>query len=152
MDLSASGLLLIKSSEGFRDHTYLDVAGVPTIGYGHRLLSHESFPSGITEPEASALLASDARSAVEAIEHQVRVPLSQGQFDALADFCFNLGSGRLASSTLLSLLNAGRYDAAREQLLRWDLAGGSVNAGLRARREAEYRLWDAAPLAGQTAA
>jgi lysozyme len=71
----------------------------------------------------------------------VRVPLTQGQFDALVDFCFNLGAGRLAASTLLKALNARRYDAAGEQLLRWDVAAGEVNAGLRARREAEARLW-----------
>ena len=52
------------------------------------------------------------------------MPLTQGQFDALVDFCFNLGAGRLASSTLLKALNGGRYEAAAEQLLRWDVAAG----------------------------
>jgi len=66
---------------------------------------------------------------------------AQAADDALVDFCFNLGSGRLASSTLLKALNGGRYEAAREQLLRWDQAGGQVRAGLKARREAESALW-----------
>jgi lysozyme len=60
------------------------------------------------------------------------------------DFCFNLGAGRLASSTLLKVLNGGRYEEAAEQLLRWDLAGGVENAGLKARREAELALWNGA--------
>lgn len=141
MELSAAGLELLKKSEGFRSHTYLDVNGFPTIGYGHRLLHPESFPKGIDEAQASQILVSDVREAERAVERLVKVPLQQGQFDALVDFCFNLGAGRLASSTLLKALNSERYEAAAEQLLRWDLAGGEENAGLKERREAEFALW-----------
>jgi lysozyme len=141
MKLSAAGLELIKRSEGFRGKTYLDVAKLATIGYGHRLLLHESFPDGITEAEAAAILAEDVGLAEQAVERLVRVALTQGQFDALTDFCFNLGSGRLASSTLLKELNSGSYEAAREQLLRWDFSAGAANTGLKARREAEFQLW-----------
>ncbi len=86
------------------------------------------------------MLAVDVRSAEQAVTRLVKVPLSQGQFDALVDFCFNLGVGRLASSTLVKALNRGRYADAAEQLLRWDIAGGQENAGLKARREAEFAL------------
>jgi lysozyme len=141
MKLSAAGLELIKRSEGFRSETYLDVAKLATIGYGHRLLLHESFPEGITEAQAAAILGEDVGLAEQAVERLVRVALTQGQFDALTDFCFNLGSGRLASSTLLKELNSGSYETAREQLLRWDFAAGEVNAGLKARRQAEFQLW-----------
>ena len=141
MQLSAAGLELLKRSEGFRSHTYNDVNGFPTIGYGHRLLDHESFPGDISEAQATGMLAVDVRSAEQTIARLVKVPLTQGQFDALVDFCFNLGTGRLASSTLLKVLNGGRYADAAEQLLRWDIAGGQENAGLKARREAEYALW-----------
>lgn len=141
MELSPAGLDLIKQSEGFRGRVYLDIHGLPTIGYGHRVLPSESFPDGITEARATELLASDARVAEQAVSRLVRVPLAQGQFDALVDFCFNLGQGRLAASTLLSDLNAGRYDAAAEQLLLWDHAGDKESAALRARREAEFHLW-----------
>ncbi|MGA2167249.1 MAG: lysozyme [Terracidiphilus sp.] len=152
MQLSAAGLELIKRSEGFRNRTYLDVAGLPTIGYGHLLLPHESFPNGIEEPQAALLLAGDVRAAEQSVQRLVKVALTQGQFDALVDFCFNLGAGRLASSTLLKVLNGGRYEAAAEQLLRWDLAGGEVNAGLKARREAEFQLWTGAAPQQQAAA
>jgi lysozyme len=141
MQLSAAGLELLKRSEGFRSQTYNDVNGFQTIGYGHRLLDHESFPDGIGEPQAAAMLAADVRSAEQAVAHLVKVRLTQGQFDALVDFCFNLGAGRLASSTLLKVLNSGRYADAAEQLLRWDIAGSQENAGLKARREAEFELW-----------
>ena len=141
MQLSMAGLDLMKRSEGFRSHTYNDVNGFPTIGYGHRLVQQEHFPVGVSESQASAMLAADVREAEQAVSRLVKVPLSQGQFDALVDFCFNLGAGRLASSTLLKVLNAGRYADAAEQLLRWDIAGGAENTGLKARRESEYQLW-----------
>jgi len=152
MQLSAAGLELIKRSEGFRNRTYLDVAGLPTIGYGHLLLPRESFPNGIEEAQATQILAADVRAAEQSVQRLVKVALTQGQFDALVDFCFNLGAGRLASSTLLKVLNGGRYEAAAEQLLRWDLAGGEVNAGLKARREAECQLWTGAAPQQQAAA
>ncbi len=152
MELSNAGLELVKRSEGFRSQTYLDVNGFPTIGYGHRILPSESFPGAITETQAADLLASDLRVAEQAVERAVKVPLTQGQFDALVDFCFNLGGERLASSTLLKVLNGGRYQDAVEQLLRWDLAGGRVNTGLKTRRQAECALWNASPAAQAAAA
>ncbi len=157
MQLSAAGLDLIKRFEGFRSQPYTDVAGFPTIGYGHRIVPPESFPPesfprGIGEPQAAAILAGDVAAAERTVARLVKVALTQGQFDALVDFCFNLGAGRLASSALLRCLNAGRYDAAAEQLLLWDLAGGEVNLGLKARREAELRLWKSGAQACQTAA
>jgi lysozyme len=151
MQLSAAGLNLIKKSEGFRARTYLDVAGLPSIGYGHRLLPHESFPDEITEAHAAEILAQDTLEAEQAVLRLVKVALTQGQFDALTDFCFNLGAGRLASSTLLKVLNTGRYGDAREQLLRWDQAAGAVSPGLKARRQAESQLW-AAPAQQESAA
>jgi lysozyme len=141
MQLSTAGLELLKKSEGFCNRVYMDVAGFPTIGYGHRLLHPESFPNGIDEAQAANLLASDVRDAEQAVERLVKVTLTQGQFDALVDFCFNLGAGRLASSTLLKDLNSGRYDDAAEQLLLWDHTGQEENAGLKTRREAEAVLW-----------
>lgn len=141
MKFSAAGMNLLKRSEGFRSHVYRDVAGFPTIGYGHRLLHPDSFPNGIDEPQAANLLLSDVRDAEQAVQRLVKVPLDQGQFDALVDFCFNLGVARLAASTLLKSLNAGKYDHAVEQLLCWDHAGGKSCAPLKARREAEAELW-----------
>ena len=152
MQLSAEGLDLIKKSEGFRDRVYLDVAGFPTIGYGHLIKPHESFPSGITEPQATAILSSDVQDAEQSVARLVKVALTQGQFDALVDFCFNLGAARLASSTLLRELNVGDYQAAARQFLVWDHAGGAVVAGLEARREAELKLWTGPSGAGLTGA
>src|SRR5579863_2460803 len=123
MQLSAAGLALLKKSEGFRDRVYLDASGIPTIGYGHRILPSESFPGSILQGEATELLVRDVLVAEQSLKRLIRVALTQGQFDALVDFVFNLGQGELAASTLLQDLNIGRYDAAAEQLLRWDHAG-----------------------------
>ena len=141
MQMSEAGLELLKRSEGFRGRTYLDAAGLATIGYGHQLVHPECFPNGITEAQAAEILAKDLRDAESAVTRLVTVALSQGQFDALVDFCFNVGAGKLAASTLLKDLNAGEYDAAAEQLLRWDHVGLQEVAGLKARREAEFQLW-----------
>ncbi len=145
MELSAAGLNLLKRSEGFRSRVYNDVAGVPTIGWGHRLLHPDSFPDGVDEKLAVHILACDVDDAEEAVLRLVKVPLTQGQFDALVDFTFNLGQGRLASSTLLKELNAGHYDSAAQELLRWDHAGAVELASLKARREAEFALWHGLP-------
>jgi lysozyme len=149
MDLSAAGLLLLKHSEGFRATIYRDVAGLATIGYGHRLSPGETFPNSIKQAQAEALLSADVTTAEQAVLRLVKVPLTQGQFDALVDFVFNLGAGRLAGSTLLKDLNAGDSDAAGAQLLLWDHSGAQEIAGLKARREAELRLFtgEAAALA-----
>jgi lysozyme len=141
MNLSAAGLQLLKKSEGFRDRTYLDATGLPTIGFGHRLVHPECYPAGITPAQAEVILLWDVRDAEQAVERLVKVPLTQGQFDALVDFTFNLGSGRLAGSTLLQNLNSGKYDEAAGQLLRWDHAGAQELASLKARREGEFQLW-----------
>jgi lysozyme len=148
MRFSAEGLELLKKSEGFRSHIYQDVAGIPTIGYGHQLLHGETYPNGITEEQAQAILANDVQKAEQGVTQLVKVPLTQGQFDALVDFVFNLGSGRLASSTLLKVLNAGNYAAAVRQLLKWDHSGAVEVAGLKIRREAEAQLWqqDSSPV------
>ncbi len=152
MQLSAAGLDLLKRSEGFRSRIYLDVAGFPTVGYGHRLLHPESFPNGVTEEQAAEILISDVRDAEQAVERLVKVPLTQGQFDALVDFCFNLGQGKLAGATLLHELNAGQYEAAARQLLRWDHAGSQECPALKARREAEFEFFAGCPAQAEKAA
>jgi lysozyme len=148
MELSAAGLELAKQFEGFRERVYLDVAGFPTVGYGHRLLHPDSFPNGLNESQALDILAHDVRDAEQAVKRLVKVTLTQGQFDALVDFVFNLGQGKLAASTLLKNLNAGQYEAAAQQLLLWDHAGAKENSNLKARRAAESRLWHGKPWNG----
>ncbi len=141
MRVSPYGLELIMQHEGFRPTTYLDPAGIPTIGYGHKLMPGEFRPKGVSETEAQELLTRDAAAAGQAIARFVHVPLTQGQFDALVSFVYNLGAARLASSTLLHQLNSGNLGAAALEFLKWDHCGAKENSGLKARREAEMRLF-----------
>lgn len=145
MRISTQGLKLIEQFEGFCSTVYKDTSGIPTIGYGHRIQPGESFPNGITRPQAEALLLRDAASAEESVTNLVKVPLNQDQFDALVDFVYNLGAGRLAASTLLRDLNAGHYILAAAQILLWDHSGNKVSPGLKRRREAEAHLFLSEP-------
>jgi lysozyme len=152
MQLSNAGLELLKKSEGFNGRAYLDVAGFQTIGFGHRVQPGENFESGISPAQGEAILARDVTVAEGAVARVVKVPLTQGQFDALVDFVFNLGTARLAGSTLLKYLNESRYDAAAWQLLAWDHAGSREVAALKNRREAEFKLWAPSQNPKETAA
>nr|WP_311527988.1 lysozyme [uncultured Ralstonia sp.] len=135
------GLALIKESEGLRLSTYLDAVGKPTIGYGHLIRPGETFNGPISQQQAEALLRKDLADTEQGIGKAVRVSITQGQFDALASFVFNLGAGRLRSSTLLRKLNAGDYAGAANQFLLWDKAGGKPLKGLTKRRQAERKLF-----------
>ncbi|KVT42143.1 lysozyme [Burkholderia ubonensis] len=135
------GIELIKHFEGLRLARYLDAVGKPTIGYGHLIRPHERFTRPLTPAEADALLRQDLRSAELSLRKLLRVPVTQQQFDALMSFVFNLGSGRLRSSTLLRYLNAGAPARAADQFLVWNKAGGRPLAGLTRRRRAERALF-----------
>lgn len=140
---SEACIAVIEEGEGLRLMPYFDVAGVATIGRGHRLLPGEEFPHGITLEQANALFEQDLGNAAAGVRSAVAVALTQGQFDALVDFVFNLGEERLRTSTLLRELNAGSYALAGAQILLWDHAGGVEAAGLKLRREKDYALWTA---------
>ena len=90
-----------------------------------------------TQQQAELWLATDTHFAVAAVNVLVKVPLTQGEFDALVDFVFNLGAENFRTSTMLKLLNAGQYKAAAAEFDKWDHCGGVVLAGLLRRREAE---------------
>ncbi len=141
MKTSDKGLALIKQFEGFSARPYLCPAGVPTIGYGAtyypdgRRVTMQDKP--VSEADATAMLRSMLASYEAGVSRYVQVPLTQGQFDALVSFAYNLGLAALKSSTLLRLLNARNYAGAAAQFPRWNRAGGKVLPGLTRRREAE---------------
>lgn len=143
MQISKAGLDLIKQFEGLYLKAYRCPAGVPTIGYGHT--AGVAMGQTITQQQADDYLRRDVRQFERAVERLVKVPLTQGQFDALVSFAFNLGEGALAQSTLLRLLNAGDYAGAAAQFDRWNKAGGRVLPGLVRRRAAERALFEACP-------
>lgn len=143
MKLSERGLDLIKKYEGLRLKAYRDSVGIWTIGYGSTFNVREGME--VTEKQAEDLLWRDVHVAEVCVNGSVTVPLSQGEFDALVSFVFNLGCGKFRSSTLLRKLNGSDYDGAAAEFARWTRAGGEVLAGLVSRREAEKeRFEDAA--------
>ncbi|MBK3870977.1 lysozyme [Stutzerimonas frequens] len=142
MHTSQNGLDLIKSFEGLRLSAYKDVVGVVTIGYG--TTSGVKMGDTITKERAEELLREDVKRFEQQVQRLVKVPLTQGQFDALVSFVYNLGAGNLSNSTLLRLLNAGDYAGAGAQFERWNKAGGKVLAGLVRRRAAERALFEGA--------
>ena len=75
------------------------------------------------------------------VNRAVNVPITQNQFDALVDFCFNCGRGSLLQSTLLRKVNIGDFAGAAAQFALWDHAGGEVVEGLVKRRTAEAELF-----------
>jgi lysozyme len=147
MQLSLAGLYALKRDEGFRDRAYNDIAGHPTIGYGHKILAgeRELLTRQISEAEAERLLAQDVGSAERAVNAAVRVPITQAMFDALVGWAYNVGNGAMRSSTLVRLLNAGDYAGAQAQFARWNkiTQGGRLVAseGLSARRAREAELF-----------
>jgi len=142
MKTSPKGIALIKSAEGLRLKAYPDpgTGGLPwTIGYGST--SGVTRNMVITEAQAEQMLAADLVRFERIVERLVRVPVDQGQFDALVSFTYNVGEGNFTKSTLLRKLNAGDTAGAAEQFSRWVHAGGKVLPGLVKRRAAERGLF-----------
>ncbi len=118
---------------------YICPAGYWTIGYGH--LCDAKHPP-ITEAEAEGYLATDLITALNATLRYCPVLATepQGRLAAIADFTFNLGAGRLQTSTLRRRVNQRDWAAAATELRRWVYGGGKVLPGLVTRREAEAAL------------
>jgi lysozyme len=140
-DMKPSGACraLVRQFEGCKLQAYLDSAGVPTIGVGHT--RNVKLGATCSQEQADLWLTQDLDDAGAAVASLVKVPLTQGQFDALTSFVFNLGIRRLAESTLLILLNKRDYHGAAAQFSRWVRSDGQVLDGLVRRRAAEAKLF-----------
>jgi len=146
LSISQQGIDFITQHESFKPTVYLDLAGRPTIGYGHLLQPGESYPNGITRDETEQLLTDDLDTAETAVQNNVKVPLTQSLYDALVSFTYNEGAGAFESSTLLHLLNQGDYNGAANQMPLWhyvSLSGGghASSTGLINRRTDERNLF-----------
>lgn len=142
MKISDDGLGFIAKWEGWMPRPYKDIVGVWTIGYGHVIAHGEDFPEALTQAEGMALLRADAAIA-EAAVNGLGVQLTQGQFDALVSFAFNLGGGILGKGhTLGDALRRGDYHAAAEAFVLYDHAGGREDPGLKNRRLSERELFE----------
>ena len=140
MKLGERGTEILKYFEGCKLTAYQDSVGVWTIGYGHTKGVYNGMT--ITQEEAEQMLLTELEEYEGYIENMVTVPLTQNQFDALLVWIYNLGPTNFRNSTLLKELNAGNYNAAGQEITRWNKAGGKVLAGLVKRREAEAELFN----------
>ncbi len=148
IEVPQAAIELAKRFEGFhhvpradpgRAHPYVCPAGYWTIGYGH--LCDPKHPP-ITEAEAEDYLAADLKTALNATLRYCPVLATEpeGRLAAIVDFTFNLGAGRLQTSTLRRRVNQRDWVAAATELRRWVYGGGKVLPGLEARRRAEIQL------------
>jgi lysozyme len=136
---------MIKGWEGFRAEPYLCPGRVWTIGFGttrypNGVFVGEQDPE-ITRGQAEQYLRHDLIQFERAVLKNVKVEISQNQFDALVSFTYNVGPGNLKTSTLLKLLNTGKYLLAAQEFPKWNKAGGKVLPGLVKRRKEEMDLF-----------
>ncbi|KAF2162286.1 glycoside hydrolase family 24 protein, partial [Zasmidium cellare ATCC 36951] len=138
----------IKQFEGFSATPYNDVAGYPTVGYGHLCSTSDcselpySYP--MTQAEGEELLADDVREFEVCLGNAISsVQLNANQYGALVSWSFNVGCGNMRSSTLVKRLNNGEdpNTVAEQELPKWNKAGGQVVDGLTRRRAAEVDLF-----------
>ena len=149
IEVPRTAIELAKRFEGFERRVkrgteitaipYVCPAGFWTIGYGH--LCDPKHPP-ITEAEAEVYLARDLQSALTATLRYCPVLATEPEkrLAAIVDFTFNLGAGRLQTSTLRRRINQQDWSSAARELRRWIYGGGKVLPGLVARRNAEVDL------------
>jgi GH24 family phage-related lysozyme (muramidase) len=147
---------MIKHHEGVKASAYRCPARLWTIGVGHVIdpnharvpfadrLSLE-LPAGwnrtLSQDEINDILRKDLLRFEAGVHRMCPGELTQGQFDALVSFSFNVGLGSLQKSTLRMKHNRGDYEGAAEEFLKWSKAGGKVLKGLLKRREDERALY-----------
>lgn len=146
MKVSSKYFELLKEFEGFRSKPYQDTGGVWSIGYGSTILPNgkrvRSDTPAITEDQAEDYVEQHMQKLVyPAIDELVSVDLTQGQFDALADFIYNAGYGNFLHSTLRTLVNKSDFTGAAKQFDRWVYVNGKVLPGLVKRANAREALF-----------
>ena len=136
LDIAAKFLV---KAEGLRLTVYLDQAGLPTIGYGHRCAADHP---PIDERQAGEYLRADMAHAAESLRG---LRLTDNQAAALLSFVYNVGRSPFATSTMLRKLREGDMVGAAGQFERWkyrrDGSRMVVSAGLIARRARERALF-----------
>lgn len=137
--IGEQGVQLIEYFEGCRLTSYQDSKGIWTIGLGHT--GNIKPRQTITHAQAVKFFADDITWAENFIKNHITRSLLQNQFDALVSFTFNVGVGNFLHSSVLTNINAGRFDLIPHSLCLWNQSGGHVITGLVTRRHAEAVLF-----------
>lgn len=142
------GLKLTKVSEGWVDHLYNDAANFCTVAYGHLIkkarcngTEPSEFKGTVPEPRGALILQKDMEIAEIVVQNSLKFDPNDGEFAALADFVFNVGSANFARSNLLKMVNARKYKEIPFEWRKWTKAGGRTFQGLVTRRENEIKLF-----------
>jgi len=139
LSLSASALISIAVSEGFRPEAYAPVKGdVPTIGFG--TTDNVKLGDKITVEKALIRLLDDTNTFEGAVKECVKVPLASNEYNAYVSLSYNIGTNAFCKSTLVVKLNKYDYEGACKEILRWDKFKGNPLPGLTKRRQEEYRI------------
>jgi lysozyme len=147
LTLSAAALVGLVMHEGYTDRAIIPVKGdVPTIGFG--TTGGVKMGDTITPPKALARALTDVQKFEGALKQCVTAPLHQYEYDAFVGFSYNVGSAAFCRSGIVKNLNAGDYQGACREILRWTYFQGKNCAapenarlcgGLAKRRQEEYR-------------
>lgn len=156
MNVSPKAIEVIKHHEGVRQKPYRCPAKLWTVGVGHVLYpeqgklpidQRDAFNIKIedfrifTMEEVNGILRRDLDRFERGVEKFCPVPLTQGMFDGLVSFSFNVGLGTLQRSTLRQKLLRGGKEGAAEELLKYCMAGGKILKGLQNRRIDERAMF-----------
>ena len=156
MNVSPKAIDMIKHHEGVRQKPYQCPARLWTIGVGHvmypeqgrlKLEDRDAFQTRpedmrkYTMEEVDGILRSDLDRFERGVERFCPVPLTQGMFDGLVSFSFNVGLGTLQRSTLRQKVLRGDKEGAAEELLKYCMAGGKILKGLQNRRMDERAVF-----------
>jgi lysozyme len=137
MRMSADGRKRLMQREGVRLVAYKDTVGVWTVGVGHSAAAGPPIPKRgmvITMAECEAIFARDLRKYEDAVNANVRAPLTQGEFDALVSLCFNIGPGAFKTSSVVKKLNMNDRAGAARAILLWNKP-----PEIQGRRKTEYQ-------------
>ena len=138
---------LCKRFEGFSPTPYTCPAGVATIGYGNTFyedgtkVTLQDKPITRSEAELVLIRSLSTQYLLSVLKASPRLITHPERLGAITDFCFNLGAARYRASTLRKRIDAGDVEGAKEEILKWNKAGGRVLPGLVKRRAAERALF-----------
>jgi lysozyme len=156
MKVSDKALAVIKHHEGVKQRPYRCPAKLWTVGVGHvlypeqgklKLEDRDGFPLRPEDyrlysmEEVDGILAADLQRFERGVEKFIPVKLTQGQFDALVSFSFNVGLGTLQRSTLRQKVLRGDMEGASQELLKYCMAAGKPLKGLQNRRKDECAMF-----------
>ena len=156
MNVSPQACKVICHHEGVRYRPYRCPAKLWTVGVGHVLYpdqaklpldQRDAYPLKPEDDrkwsveEVDDILKFDLQRFERGVEKFCPVPLTQGMFDGLVSFSFNVGLGTLQRSTLRQKLLRGDKEGAAEELLKYCMAGGKILKGLQNRRIDERALF-----------